>query len=82
MSKLADYTNDDRAVDVQAALETFADSIGESGGDLETIAFDFLASFCHFCDRHALKMDDLLRRAKMHYEDETEFEGKQLVFLS
>lgn len=74
-----DGQNDDRGQWAQAALDAFMDATGTDEGDALS---DLLADFGHWLDRRGKEFHDLasgetvtlrseLRRAEMHYREET-----------
>ena len=62
--------NDERAVWGRAAIEVFQDVTGSDDGDA---LGDLLGDLMHLCDRTDAygAFDEMLRRARMHYRDET-----------
>ena len=81
--------NDRRASEAEEVLNQFESAFGEApyGGisqeqlaDLrEQNLADLLCDFGHFCDRNGVDMQAVIRRAKMHYDEETANEGVQFT---
>lgn len=65
--------NDNRAAWAATALNAFADvtMMNTAGEDGETILGDLLADLMHWCDRNGVDFNDMLERARDHYEEET-----------
>lgn len=66
--------NDERSEWAEQALDLF---IGFTGCDEQDALCDLLANLAHLCDRKGWSMENELRRARMHYKDETENQGTQ-----
>lgn len=64
--------NDDRATWAEEALLKFG---RETGQDLriepDELVSDFIADLMHWCDRNGVDFEDMVRRGKGHYEEET-----------
>lgn len=62
--------NDERAVWGRITVEVFQDVTGSDDGDA---LGDLLSDLMHLCDRTDAygTFDEMLRRARMHYRDET-----------
>jgi hypothetical protein len=81
--------NDRRAEEAEEVLNQYESAFGEPpyGGisqdqlaDLrEQNLADLLCNFGHFCDRNGVDMQAVIRRAKMHYDEETAHEGVQFT---
>jgi hypothetical protein len=81
--------NNDRAAQAEAVLFKYESGPGEApyGGisadslrDLhEQNLSDLICNFGHFCDRNGLDMQEVLRRAKGHYDAETDNKGVQFT---
>lgn len=70
-----DVTNEDRAGWAAEACDTFAELTGQAmESELPDIVCDLLANLLHLAHQHGLSQEDLLRRAKMHYDAETQEE--------
>lgn len=77
-----DEQNNDRA---QWAYETLREFNRQTGVDLADSVGDLLADLAHFLDRlnlelfggEPLTMASAIRRARMHYEEETDGKGEQ-----
>lgn len=61
-------TNDQRADWADAVLWQFQRL---TGADTEDAVSDLLADLLHWCDRHGQDFDSELRRARNHYNSET-----------
>jgi hypothetical protein len=51
-----------------------------TGADPEDAITDLLCDLAHYCDRNDLDFEAELRRAAMHYVEETDGEGTQLIY--
>ena len=71
--------NDKRAETAQACLDLF---MKQTGCDPENALADLLANLAHWCDRNDTEFEDELRRAAMHYGEETVGRGAQLDDIS
>ena len=78
--------NPERAAAAKRALDAFARDCGEvyecdTPDETRELAeqnlSDLLCNLAHYCDRIGLKMADCLRRAAMHYGEESDNEGTQ-----
>ena len=69
--------NDERAEWAALALGTFMD---RTGADPEDAITDLLCDLAHYCDRNDLDFEAELHRAAMHYTEETDGEGTQLIY--
>lgn len=63
--------NDDRAEWADHAIRAFAIHTGMVEEPDDDIVPDLLADLMHWCDRNHLSFDELLRRARNHYAEET-----------
>ena len=71
-----------RAQWAKLALRRFAEETHQSlTQEMPDIVCDLLVDLAHFCDRRKLDMLHELRRAKGHYFEETDRQGKQLTEL-
>ena len=61
--------NDKRADWAASAIDDFGQ---QTGTDLEDAVSDLLADLMHWCDRNGQDFEHELRRARQHYEAETE----------
>ena len=61
--------NDQRANWAHSVLLEFR---GLTGADAEDAVSDLLADLLHWCDRHGQDFDTELRRARNHYDFETD----------
>lgn len=68
--------NDVRA---RVATDALALSAKAFGKPPAAAVGDFLACLAHWCDRHRLDLQEELRRATLHYQTETNKQGKQLI---
>lgn len=81
--------NDRRASEAEEVLNQFESAFGEApyGGispdqlrDLrEQNLSDLLCNFGHFCDRNGLDLQEVIRRAANHYNEETGNQGAQFT---
>lgn len=71
--------NDKRAETAQACLDLF---MKQTGCDPENALADLLANLAHWCDRNDTEFEVELRRAAMHYGEETDGRGAQLDDIS
>lgn len=62
--------NDKRAEFAGNALKTFEEETGSLIAE-KTALPDLLCNLMHWCDRNAVRFDDALASARMHYEEET-----------
>lgn len=70
-----DVTNEDRAEWAAEACDTFAELTGQNmESELPDIVCDLLANLMHLAELHGMCAEDLLDRAKMHYDAETQEE--------
>lgn len=72
--------NDKRAEIAQACLDLLRKRSGCC--DPENALADLLANLAHWCDRNDTEFEDELRRAAMHYGEETDGRGAQLDDIS
>lgn len=66
-----DRQNDERAEWAQNALAEFSQATGADGADALT---DLLADLMHLSDRNATDFEEMLKRARGHYREETDAE--------
>ena len=64
----------------------YGENIDEFGGKAQLDIFeqntsDLFGNLAHLCDRLGLDFGDLVRKAKFHYDAETENKGEQLEFV-
>lgn len=70
--------NRDRSGWAMAAVETFQAATRLSKADgLDTAIMDLIGDLAHLCDDEGLNLAGLITRAKFHYDQETDFLGKQ-----
>lgn len=70
-----EVTNGERANWAYLALERFAratnqDNSGDLKHDRGTVVNDLLCDLMHLCDRDGLDFEDLVERARGHYQEE------------
>lgn len=81
--------NERSAAEAQAILFHYEETDGEApygGISAESLTslheqnlVDMIANFGHWCDRNGLDMQDILRVAKNHYDEETGNQGVQFT---
>ena len=69
--------NEQRADAAGRSLDLFTRTFGEEDGGGEQNLSDLLADLAHYCDRNELHFAYCLQTAKMHYDAETDNEGRQ-----
>ena len=71
--------NDKWAETAKDCLDLF---MKQTGCDPENALADLLANLAHWCDRNDTEFEVELRRAAMHYGEETDGRGAQLDDIS
>lgn len=69
-----DQQNSDRASWAEAALDAFC---AAAGTDPEYSFSDLLGDLAHYCDRNGLDLGREIKRASVHYNEETGYGGVQ-----
>ena len=76
-----DPTNNKRALFANSALSAFVNEVGDSGEE-EINLQDLIADTMHLCDAQDWDFDDLVRRARSHYEEEVRIDPKADVHFA